>query len=267
MSRPVALLFTHSHAPGMDRAVEVARSAAERHGWDLVPSGEGDELSPSLFIVLGGDGTILHALRASLDGQVPVFGINFGRVGFLAGVEADQIELGLDRAFAGEYETLNLPGLGVTLNGETHTALNDVSFSRRPRGGVAELSYRIAGEEVGHVRCDGLVASTATGSTGYNLANHGPILAWGVAGYAVSYIAPHTLTARALVVAPADVLHVVNHRSRDGVDVAVDGVQVGELKPAAEAEVRYRPDMAVLAQLPGSNFYHRIREKFGHLAV
>ena len=84
----------------MDRAVEVARSAAERHGWDLVPSGEGDELSPSLFIVLGGDGTILHALRASLDGQVPVFGINFGRVGFLAGVEADQIELGLDRAEA-----------------------------------------------------------------------------------------------------------------------------------------------------------------------
>ena len=132
-------------------------------------------------------------MRASLERRVPVFGINFGRVGFLAGVESDQIELGLDRAFAGEYEILDLPGIEIAANGKSHTALNDVSFSRRPRGGVAELSYRIAGEEVGHVRCDGLVASTATGSTGYNLANNGPILAWGVAGYVVSYIAPHTL--------------------------------------------------------------------------
>lgn len=267
MSRPTAVLFTHSHATGMDRAIEVARAAAERHGWDLVPSDEAQGREASLHIVLGGDGTILHALRASLDRQVPVFGINFGRVGFLAGVEAGQIELGLDRAFAGEYEILRLPGLAVTANGETQIALNDVSFSRRPRGGVAELSYRIAGEEVGHVRCDGLVASTPTGSTGYNLANHGPILAWGVSGYVVSYIAPHTLTARALVVAPGDVLHVTNHRSRDGVDMAVDGVQIGELNPTAEAEVSYLPDLANLAQLPGSNFYHRIREKFGHLAV
>jgi len=267
VSRPTALLFTHSHAAGIDRAVEVARAAAERHGWDLVPSREAAGADASLYVVLGGDGTILHALRSSLDKRIPVFGINFGRVGFLAGVESDQIELGLDRAFAGEYEVLSLPGLAITANGETQIALNDVSFSRRPRGGVAELSYRIAGEEVGHVRCDGLVASTATGSTGYNLANHGPILAWGVDGYVVSYIAPHTLTARALVVAPGDVLHVMNHRSRDGVDIAVDGVQIGELNPSAEAEVSYRPDLASLAQLPGSNFYHRIREKFGHLAV
>jgi len=267
VNRPTALLFTHSHASGMERAVEVARSAASRHGWELLPSDETDNAEASLFIVLGGDGTILHALRRSIGSRVPVFGINFGRVGFLAGVEEDQIELGLDRAFAGEFETLDLPGLDVTANGETQVALNDVSFSRRPRSGVAELSYRIAGEEVGHVRCDGLVASTATGSTGYNLANHGPILAWGVAGYVVSYIAPHTLTARALVVAPGDVLHVVNHGGRDGVDIAVDGVPVGELSPPAEAEVRYRPEVASLAQLPGSNFYHRIREKFGHLAV
>ena len=267
MSSPTAVLFTHSHAPDMDRAVEVAGAAADRHGWNLVASTEAEGHEPSLYIVLGGDGTILHALRASLAHRVPVFGINFGRVGFLAGVEGKQIELGLDRAFAGDFETLELPGLEIVANGETQIALNDVGFSRRPRGGVAELSYRIAGEEVGHVRCDGLVASTATGSTGYNLANNGPILAWGVAGYVVSYIAPHTLTARALVVAPDDVLHVVNHRSRDGVDIAVDGVLVGELNPSAEASVAYRPDLALLAQLPGSNFYHRISEKFGHLAV
>lgn len=267
MSAPVALLFTHDHAEGIERAVEVCHAAATRHGWNLVVAADLGDLKPELCLVLGGDGMILSALHTTTGTKTPVFGINFGRVGFLAAVEARQIELGLDRAFAGETEMIDLPGLDVTMNGHKSIGLNDVSFSRRPRGGVAELSYRIAGEEVGHVRCDGLVAATATGSTGYNLANHGPILAWGVDGYVVSYIAPHTLTARALVVAPGDVLHVVNHGSRDGVDTAVDGRQVGDLQPGAEAEVRYRNGVARLAQLPGSNFYHRIREKFGHLAV
>jgi len=267
MSAPVALLFTHDHAEGIERATEVCHAAAVRHGWNLVASADRGNLVPELCIVLGGDGMMLSALRTTTGTQTPVFGINFGRVGFLAAVEQDKIELGLDRAFAGDVELLELPGLDVTMDGQKSVAINDVSFSRRPRGGVAELSYRIAGEEVGHVRCDGLVAATATGSTGYNLANNGPILAWGVDGYVVSYIAPHTLTARALVVAPGDVLHIVNHRSRDSVDTAVDGVQVGELLPGAEAEVRFRPGVARLAQLEGANFYHRIREKFGHLAV
>ena len=73
------------------------------------------------------------------------------------------------------------------------------------------------------MRCDGLVAATPAGSTGYNLANQGPILAWGVEGYVVSFIAPHTLTARALVVAPDDVLQVGNAAGREPVDVAGRG--------------------------------------------
>jgi NAD+ kinase len=266
-SAPLALLFAHGHAEGIAAATETVMSAADRHGWEVLPSDQAGDRVPELCVVLGGDGTVLRALRSMTGTKVPVFGVNFGRVGFLAAVDAAHIETGLDRAFSGDIESIDLPGLEVTLDGEVSVGLNDVGFSRRPRGGVAELSYRIAGEEVGHVRCDGLVASTATGSTGYNLANSGPILAWGVDGYAVTYIAPHTLTARALVVAPEDILVVVNHRSRDSVDVMVDGVQVGELTPGAEAEVRYRREMARLAQLPGANFYHRIREKFGHLAI
>ncbi|MEX0621214.1 MAG: NAD(+)/NADH kinase [Solirubrobacterales bacterium] len=266
-SAPLALLFTHGHAEGIPAATESVMAAAERHGWELLPEDQAGERVPELCIVLGGDGTVLHALRAMTGTKVPVFGVNFGRVGFLAAVDAEQIEAGLDRAFSGDIESIDLPGLEVSLDGEPSVGLNDIGFSRRPHSGVAELSYRIADEEVGRVRCDGLVASTATGSTGYNLANNGPILAWGVDGYAVTYIAPHTLTARALVVAPEDVLVVLNHRSRDSVDIVVDGVQAGELAPGAEAQVRYRREMARLAQLPGANFYHRIREKFGHLAV
>lgn len=269
-SRQLALLLTHGHADGIDAAAKTVARVAERHGWDLVVHDDSsdalDGIDPDLCVVLGGDGTILRALRLGLGCRFPVFGINFGRVGFLAAAEAEQVEVAVDRAFSGDVEVLQLPGLEVSWEGGSAVGLNDVGFSRRPHSGVAELSYRIADEEVGRVRCDGLVAATATGSTGYNLANNGPILAWGVDGYAVTYIAPHTLTARALVVAPDDVLHVLNHRSRDGVDVVVDGVGVGSLEPGSEAEVAFRSSMASLAQLPGSNFYHRIREKFGHLA-
>ena len=88
--------------------------------------------------------------------------------------------------------------------------MNDVSVHRVHAQRVAELGYSIKDDTLGAVRCDGLVASTPVGSTGYNLANGGPILAWGVEGYVVSFIAPHTLTARTLVVAPDDVLTIEN---------------------------------------------------------
>ena len=117
------------------------------------------------------------------------------------------------------------------------------------------------------MRCDGLVAATPAGSTGYNLANQGPILAWGVEGYVVSYISPHSLTARALVVAPEDVLHVGNAPGREPVEVAVDGEPAGTLAPGDSLEVGFVREVGRLAQLPGASFYQRIREKFGHLAV
>jgi len=280
---PIAVLITHTHPPAASDTVGLAAAAAASAGWRLVatneevekhgPAAEGlegiDELPPrpDLCLVLGGDGSILYALRRYAGSGVPIFGVNLGTIGFLAAVERDQAQEGLRRAFAGEIEAVDLPGLEVSGVSGTGVALNDVTFSRRPHGRVAELSYKIAGEEVGHVRCDGLVAATPTGSTGYNLANNGPILAWGVEGYVVSYIAPHSLTARALVVAPEDVLHVGNAAGRDPVDIALDGDPLAELPPGAAAEVRFRERVGRLAQLPGSSFYHRIREKFGHLAI
>jgi NAD+ kinase len=277
-----ASLITHNHPPAASEAVPTAIRVAREAGWRLIADEEeraklgaegdaieavGEDDAPDLCLVLGGDGTILHALRRFARTEVPVFGVNFGTVGFLAAVERDAAEDGIRRALAGEIEIVSLPGLEVTVDGRGAVGLNDVTLSRRPRDRVAELSYRIAGEEVGHVRCDGLVAATPAGSTGYNLANQGPILAWGVEGYAVSYIAPHSLTARALVVAPDDVLHVLNAAGREAVDVAVDGVAIGELGAGEGLEIRLAHDVGRLAQLPGTSFYGRIREKFGHLAV
>jgi NAD+ kinase len=255
-----AMLITPAHPERASDAVPVAAEAAREAGVKLVctpdehekhrdaaadiervPDGE----RPDVCLVLGGDGSILYALRRFADTGVPVFGINFGTIGFLAAVEREQLaELPVD-----------LP-----------VALNDVSFVRRPHGRVAELSYTIGEEEVGNVRCDGLVAATPAGSTGYNLANAGPILAWGVKGYVVSFIAPHTLAARALVVAPGDALHVRNAAGREPVEISLDGEGAGELAPGAELEIRFEESVSRLAQLPGANFYHRIREKFGKLA-
>jgi NAD+ kinase len=283
-ARPrTAALVSHSHPPQTSAAVEAAVELAGRSSWRVVatseelekhgPAASGVEEvdripgDTDLCLVFGGDGSILYALRLLAGTKVPVFGVNYGTVGFLAAVERDGADEGLRRAFAGELEVLSLPGLELGAFQERPVAFNEVSFARRPHGRVAELTYGIAEDEVGHVRCDGLVAATPTGSTGYNLANNGPILAWGVEGYVVSYIAPHSLTARALVVAPGDVLRVGNAAGRDPVDVAVDGEPVGELAPGAEAEIRFRTAVGRLAQLPGSSFYHRIREKFGHLAV
>jgi NAD+ kinase len=278
-----AVLITHSHPPAATEAVTVTAAIADEAGWRLVATAEEvakhehaasgvervDSLpsSPDLCLVLGGDGSILFALRQFARTGVPVFGVNFGTVGFLAAVERDEAEQGIRRALEGETETVDLPGLAIDVDGEERFALNDVSFSRRPRDRVAELSYRITGEEVGNVRCDGLVVATPAGSTGYNLANQGPILAWGVKGYVVSYISPHSLTARALVVAPSDVLSVINAAGREPVDVAIDGAQAATLAPGAALDVRFADAVGRLAQLPGTSFYHRIREKFGHLAV
>ena len=278
-----AVLITHSHPPATTEAVAIAGTVAAESGWRVVATPEelvkhGDAAknveevdslpeSPDLCLVLGGDGSILFALRSFAGTGVPVFGVNFGTVGFLAAVERGEAEQGIRRAFAGETEAIDLPGLVVEVDGGERFALNDVSFSRRPQDRVAELSYRIAGEEVGHVRCDGLVAATPVGSTGYNLANQGPILAWGVKGYVVSYISPHSLTARALVVAPSDVLTVGNAAGNEPVSVALDGRHIRELEPGAALEVRFAERVGCLAQLPGTSFYQRIREKFGHLAV
>jgi NAD+ kinase len=276
-----AMLITPAHPEGSTDAVATASEVARAAGVQLISTPDehqkhldtathiervADGELPDVCLVLGGDGSILYAMRHFAHTDVPIFGINFGTVGFLATVERDQLSDGLERAFSGDYEVMDMPALKVDLPLDHPVALNDVSFQRQAHGRVAELSYTIGDEEVGSVRCDGLVAATPAGSTGYNLANNGPILAWGVKGFVVSFIAPHTLAARALVVAPDDALLVRNAAGREPVEISLDGAPAGELEPGAELEMRFEESVSKLAQLPGSNFYHRIREKFGKLA-
>jgi NAD+ kinase len=208
-----------------------------------------------------------------------VVAVNFGDIGFLATIEPDDLAAGFSHAFQGEFELLRLPAIVVevppSLGGsvlEAERAFNDMAIHRKVGERVAELAYVLAdrgspigGEELGSVRCDGLVVATPAGSTGYNLANGGPVMAWGVEGFVVSFIAPHSLTARTLVAAPRDRLEIHN-RSREPLDVSVDGRPVGEIAPGARIDARFVDDAGTIAQLPGSSFYRRLRDKFGRLA-
>jgi NAD+ kinase len=227
-----------------------------------------------LCMVLGGDGTILRALQLYAGTGVAVFAINFGEIGFLATVERNEAQEGIRRALSGEFELLRLPavvlgdgsqGAPAGTGGVLPTAINDVAIHRKVGERVADIAYELEGEEVGRVRCDGLVVSTPAGSTGYNLANGGPVMAWGVAGFVVSFIAPHSLTARALVVAPDDRL-TIHNRSQEPLDVAVDGRPCGEIPAGGTIHARFEHDIGTIAQVPGSSFYRRLREKFGRLA-
>jgi NAD+ kinase len=222
-----------------------------------------------LCVALGGDGTILRALRRYAGTSVPVFAVNYGEVGFLATVDPDEDDFELteafERALAGDFEVLTLPALALETPEGPQAAINDLSIHRRAGERVAQLAYAIDGEEAGSVRCDGLVLATPAGSTGYNLANGGPVLAWGVEGFVVSFIAPHSLTARALVVAPGDLLSVHN-RSQGEVDISLDGRPAGTLGPGDAITASFLREAADLAQVPGSSFYRRLRQKFGRLS-
>ena len=247
--------------------VLVKREETNKHGLEgctvvADPAADGVDAA----VVLGGDGTMLEALRDYAGTGAPVFTFNFGAVGFLATVEPDRVDEGIRRLLAGDFETVELPTLAVEPAAGRFIAVNDVAFLRRSGSRVAQLAYAVRGEEIAQARCDGLVVSTPVGSTGYNLANGGPVVAWGVEGYIVSYIAPHTLTARTLVAATNDVLCVTNLAEEEPVDVETDGRRVCTLEPGQDLAVTFEDRPALLAKVSGTGFYDQLVQKFGRLA-
>ncbi len=210
-----------------------------KHGLTQMPGVELNaplKVDVELCVTLGGDGTILRALQLYAGTGVPVFAINFGEIGFLATAERGEGEEGFARALRGDFELLRLPAIELGepgVDGQAapngRVAINDLAIHRKVGERVADLAYALGGQELGSVRCDGLVVATPAGSTGYNLANGGPVMAWGVEGFVVSFIAPHSLTARALVVAPGDRL-TIHNRSQEPLDMAIDGRPVGGVR-------------------------------------
>ena len=276
-------VFTHSRPGETDDALRHLCAAAAAEGMVVrldpeetskhpaLAGGDGVELDAavdrdsSLAVALGGDGTVLRALREFAGTAVPVYGVNFGEIGFLAASGREEVPDCFKGALAGSFERLSMPAISVKTSDGELFAFNDVALTRRAGDRVAELAYSVSGEEVGRVRSDGIVVATPAGSTGYNLANGGPVMAWGVEGFVVSFIAPHSLTARALVVAPDDELRIRN-RSGDPVELSVDGRPVAEVAPDGEIAAGFALDKAVLALPAQSSFYRRLRDTFGRLS-
>ena len=246
-------------AVAQEAGVELAYSEeeAQKHGVQATAASDVDAT-----VVLGGDGTMLRALRGSLATRAPVVGVNFGSVGFLTSIAADELAEGLARVFAGEYTVVELPTLEAEIGGATHVAVNDVVAASSIIGRMAHLAWSIGGEELGVQPCDGIICSTPSGSTAYNLSNGGPVLVWGIDAMTVTFIAPHALDARPLVVPRSRELTVENRTHDVPVAVLVDGRAAGELGYEEHVVVRLGSQHSLLAVLPEATFFRRYRETF-----
>jgi NAD+ kinase len=266
-----AAVVTHGRPELLNGALERLEAVARACGVELLLSAEeaakhdrasGEASDVDLGVVLGGDGTMLRALKQFLGTGTPVIGVNFGRVGFLASIAADELEGGLTRAFEGEFRVFELPTLTADVDGRRQTAVNDVVAHGTVLGRMVELAWSVDGEDLGMIRCDGIVACTPSGSTAYNLSSGGPLLSWGLDAMAITFIAPHSVHARPLVVPRGSELAVLNCTVAFPVTVLIDGHPVAEIASDDEVRVRLGEEKSLLATLPDRAFVRRYRETF-----
>ncbi len=172
------------------------------------------------------------------------------------------LEAGLARVFAGEYEVVELPTIEVEHPDGTGVAVNDVVVASAELGRMIELELAVGGEELGRQPCDGLICATPSGSTAYNLSNGGPVLMWGLEAMALTYVAAHSLQARPLVIPPGADVIVWNRTADVSAGVLVDGHRVSTLGKSERAVVRVGEERSLLATLPEATFVRRYRQSF-----
>ncbi|MGI9659747.1 MAG: NAD(+)/NADH kinase [Gaiellaceae bacterium] len=249
-----------------ERPLENLKSRADAVGVEVIeieaPGEPGTDSGIDLAIALGGDGTMLRALHRFLGTPVPVIGVNFGRIGFLTSIPGDELEAGLDRALAGEFDVVELATIEATLDGARHAAVNDVVATSSAPGRMIVLRASLDTEALGSTACDGMICCTPSGSTAYNLSNDGPVMMRGLDAMAITYVAPHSLHARPLVVPSGLRLRATNETSGVPVSVLVDGQPVGELDEGETLSVDVGAQRARLALLPDVTFFSRYREVF-----
>src|SRR5438067_6716115 len=269
-----ATIVTHGKAPTIGPALARVERVAREHGVKLIfpqeerekhglENGGADPRGADIAVVLGGDGTMLRALHTFLGTDVPVIGVNFGRVGFLASIQPDQLESRLARVFEGDYVVVELPTLEAEVEGKTFVAVNDVVATSSILGRMVELQWAVGGEDLGRVACDGIICATPSGSTAYNLSSGGPVLVRGLEAMVVTFVAPHSLHARPLVVARGLDLIVWNRTLDVDVTMLVDGHASATIAPSNRMIVRLGEQRSLLATLPETTFFRRYRETFG----
>jgi NAD+ kinase len=273
------VVLTHLFTDATADALAQLASAADRLGLDLLmPAeelhkhpdaaalgysevGEAEMRSADLCLVFGGDGTILRGLSRLLGSRVPSLGVNYGNVGFLTSLPREGWQDGLERILRGDYQVVDLLTVDVQLNGEHHSAVNDVILSRVAPRHVLQLEYEVAGVTVGSMFCDGLIIASPTGSTAYNLSCNGPIVEWNAGVLVLNFIAPHSLGFRPVILRPDHVITARNVSPLQECEVVADGDVVGTLCCGDEVRVTAGRQVARLLMQSEGSFYQNVEEK------
>lgn len=249
---------------------EVAWAADQRSGITATPDIEGSDL----VISLGGDGTLLRAARIVGYQEIPILGLSYGHVGFLTAASPDERDvLGVVAdALAGEMHVSRRATLSVevyahdSMGGEAALetfALNDVALTRGPLSDMVEFDMTVSGHHIDRLRGDGVVVSTATGSTGYALSAGGPIVSPDYTGMVCVPIAPHTIQARAFLTSPSDVVEISMSQDRPSVPaIAVDGQFMVKDTLVDRIVARRGPGDVLLLDYGPESFYNSVSRVF-----
>ncbi|WP_329110273.1 NAD(+)/NADH kinase [Micromonospora sp. NBC_01699] len=221
------------------------------------------------LVALGGDGTMLGAMRLVAERPVPVLGVNHGNLGFLVEVTPDTLETALARLVSGDF-TVESHGCLVAAcrSGRplrTDSGFNDVVLARRGRSGAVSLDLTVNDQQYGYYRCDALVVATPSGSTAYNYAAGGPIVSPSAAAIVITPVAAMAGIGRAIVLGAGDRVSLHIDPASAPVDVDVDGTPSAELVPGAVLTVRLREDAGQVVRLSAGTHARRSRLKLSLL--
>ncbi|MFO1461921.1 MAG: NAD(+)/NADH kinase [Verrucomicrobiota bacterium] len=270
--KPGAEALTRRVAAAMERAgrrVAYDTATARLVGTKGVPAASLATLAgqTDLLIVLGGDGTMLRAAREVSGSATPLLGINLGNLGFLTAVSPEQLPSALRKLWEGRFELEERSLLEADVrqgsSSATILALNDVVLARGQASRLIELGVEVNGELLTRYRCDGLIASSPTGSTAYSLAAGGAIVAPDAEVLMLTPICPHTLSIRPVVINLRARVDVTLVSDRLTASVTADGQQQLELAPGDRVTIRRSERTVRLVRLSGSSFYATLRQKFG----
>lgn len=218
-----------------------------------------------LLLVLGGDGTLLHAARLCFEREVPILGVNLGTLGFMTEVSQENVFSALERVLAGQYRIERRTKLRVeVIRGEetilASEVLNDVVISKNALARIADIEATVNGASLTMFKADGIIISTPTGSTAYSLAAGGPIVHPTISAMLLVPICPHTLSNRPIVMSDDQEVELVL-RSGGEMFVTLDGQEGRELVRGDRVVVRRAPTGVALVRDQGASYYSVLRNK------
>ncbi|MDY6103455.1 MAG: NAD(+)/NADH kinase [Acetatifactor sp.] len=222
------------------------------------------------MLVLGGDGTVLQAVRETKTEPIPLIGINLGTLGFLAQIEPAGIEEALDRLIAGDYtreERMMLQGQAVFADGSVREgfALNDIVITRNGPLQMLKLNIYVNGRFLHQYQADGVIVTTPTGSTGYSLSAGGPLIAPGAKLLMLTPICPHTLNQRSIIFSSEDVIEIEIPQGRDGqmqrVSASFDGVTSAYITTGERIRIRKSEQCAEFILMNQESFLDVLNRK------